>query len=69
MMIALYPSKKALKEHIGQRLQYQETSMFGPEYRDNGEFAVSNRPSIAGIKGREFFATVKMADGLITGVS
>lgn len=65
MMIALYSSKKELKENIGQPLKYQETSMFGPEYQSNGTFAVSNRPSITKIKGREFFAEVTMKDGLI----
>lgn len=68
-MIAFYESKKALKEHVGQKLRYQETSMFGEEYKANGSFAVCNRPSITGIKGREFFATVTMKDGLIEKVS
>lgn len=68
-MIALYASKKVLKECIGQPLKYRETSFFGPEYKDNGSFGVCNRPSITGIKGREFFATVTMAGGLISKVS
>jgi hypothetical protein len=67
-MIAVYPSKKVLKENIGKRLLYQETSMFGPEYRDNGVLTVANRPHITGI-GREFFAQVTMKDGIITKVS
>lgn len=67
-MIVLYPSKKVLKENIGQRLKYQETSMFGPEYRDNGVLTVANRPHITGM-GREFFAQVTMKDGLIQKVS
>lgn len=67
-MIAIYPSKKVLKENIGQRLRYQETSMFGNEYRDNGVLTVANRPHITGI-GREFFAQVTMKDGIITKVS
>jgi len=66
-MIAFYPSKKVLKEKIGQRLRYQETSMFGNEYRENGTFVVANRPHITGM-GREFFAEVTMKDGLIAGV-
>ena len=33
MMILNYPSKKELKENIGQSLRYTETSMFGPEYK------------------------------------
>lgn len=65
MLIALYPSKKELKENIGKKLKYRETSFFGPEYKDNGRFVVCNRPSITGIKGREFFAEVTMKDGLI----
>lgn len=65
MMIVHYPSKKALKEAIGSRLKYQETSMFGPEYRSNGSFVASNRPAITGIKGREFFAKITMKDDLI----
>ena len=67
-MIVLYPSKKVLKENIGKRLRYQETSMFGPEYRDNGVLTVANRPHITGM-GREFFAQVTMKDGLIQKVS
>ena len=69
MMIALYPSKKVLKENIGKRLKYRETSMFGSEYKSNGSFAVCNRPSITGIKGREFFAEMTMKDDLIEKVS
>ena len=66
-MIAYYPSKKALKECVGKPLRYVETSMFGPEYVDNGTIVVANRPHITGL-GREFFAEVKMKDGLIVGV-
>ena len=69
MMIALYPSKKVLKECVGQRLKYRETSMFGSEYKSNGKFCVCNRPNITGIKGREFFAEVTMKDDLIAKVT
>jgi hypothetical protein len=67
MMIFDYPSKKALKECIGQRLKYRETSMFGDEYRADGVLTGCNRPHITGHK-REFFANVTMADGRIAGV-
>jgi len=67
-LIANYPSKKNLKEHIGQPLRYIETSFFEPEYYDNGVLTVANRPHITG-QGREFFAQVTMDDGLIKGVS
>jgi hypothetical protein len=69
MIIALYASKKVLKENIGKRLNYRETSMFGAEYRPDGKFCVSNRPSITRIKGREFFAEITMRDGLIDKVT
>ena len=69
MMIFNYVSKKELKENIGKSLNYTETSFFGPEYKDNGTFVGCNRPSITGIKGREFFAEVTMKNGLIEKVS
>ena len=68
MLIFHYPSKKALKESVGQCLRYEETSVFGPEYKRDGKLTGSNRPAITGIKGREFFAEVTMKDGLIAKV-
>lgn len=68
MMLALYPSKKELKASIGQALKYQETSLFGAEYKPTGTFCVANRPPITGL-GREFFAEVTMENGLIKKVS
>ena len=68
MIIFNYKSKKELKEHIGQRLQYIETSLFGPEYKQDGVLVGANRPHITG-QGREFFASVTMRDGLIERVS
>ena len=65
MLVTGYKSKKELKENIGQRLVYRETSMFGPEYKSTGSFVVAHRPAITGLPGREFFASVTMADGLI----
>ena len=69
MMLALYPSKKDLKAAIGQSLKYQETSMFGPEYKSDGKFCVAGRPSITSIVKREFFAEVTMEAGLIKKVT
>ena len=66
-LVVKYPSKKALKENIGNRLRYIETSLFGPEYSDNGMLTVANRPYITG-QGREFFAQVWMENGLIAKV-
>ena len=67
MLIFNYPSKKALKENIGSELKYIETSMFGAEYRRDGQLTGANRPHITG-QGREFFAQVTIKDGLIASV-
>lgn len=69
MVILNYVSKKALKEQIGRALNYTETSMFGDEFKTNGTFTGCNRPSITGIKGKEFFASVTMTNGLISKVA
>ena len=61
-MHAHYATKKELKAAVGQPLRFSETSMFGPEYKPNGEFCVTN------IK-RTWFASVKMEDGKIKKVS
>jgi hypothetical protein len=63
-LIVKYPSKRTLKEAVGNPLRYIETSMFGPEYVDNGVLTVANRPHITGL-GREFFARVTMVNGKI----
>ena len=67
MIILNYNSKKELKLNIGKRLNFIETSFFGPEYVSNGQMTGANRPHVTG-KGREFFATVNMVNDLITGV-
>jgi hypothetical protein len=67
MIVFNYPSKKVLKENVGQPLAYIETSLFGEEYVRTGKLTGANRPHITG-QGREFFATVTMKDGLIARV-
>ena len=64
MLILDYPSKRALRECIGQPLHYRETSLFGEEYRHDGTFVGGNRPHLTGHK-REFFAEVTMHNGRI----
>ena len=66
-LVVKYPSKKVLKENVGNRLRYIETSMFGPEYKSNGVLVVANRPHLTG-QGREFFAQVTMENDLIVKV-
>lgn len=64
-MVASYDTKKALKAAIGQHLLYQETSMFGPEFKSTGQFAVVG-PSAY---NRKWFAQVTMTNNVITKVT
>jgi len=65
MMAAHYKTKKDLKAAVGLPLRYEETSFFGPEYKENGSFAVVG-PSPT---QRKWFAQVEMQSGLIAKVS
>ena len=67
MLIFNYETKKAMKEAIGQPLKYTETSLFGPEFKPDGELTGCNRPHLTGYK-REFFASVTVKDGKIVKV-
>jgi len=69
MLIVNYSSKKEMRENIGKRLDYTETSMFGDEYLSDGTFFGSNRPSLTNNKGREFYAQITMENNLIKGVA
>ena len=62
MLGASYPTKKALKESIGEPLNYIETSMFGPQYKSNGTFAVVGPDPY---RKRSWYATVTMENDLI----
>ena len=62
MMGASYPTKKSLKESIGKPLRYVETSMFGPEYKENGTFTVVGPDAYT---DRKWYAMVTMKNGLI----
>jgi hypothetical protein len=64
MMGASYKTKKELKAAIGQRPRLIETSVFGPEYRDNGRITVVGPSPYE----RKWYATITMKDGLIARV-
>ena len=68
MLLTGYKSKKEMKAHVGHALRFEETSMFGPEYRTNGTFVAAHRPAVTGLPGREFFAEITMRDDLIADV-
>lgn len=65
MLGASYPTKKVLKESIGKPLKYVETSLFGPEYRDNGKFSVVGPCPYT---NRKWYAEVTMSGGKIAKV-
>ena len=65
MLAARYPTKKELKEAIGQPLQYEETSLFGTEYRTDGKLTVVGPSPYL----RKWYATIVMVDGKISKVS
>lgn len=60
-----YKTKKDLKASVGKPLGYSETSMFGPEYKRDGQFAVVGPSAYE----RKWFATVTMKEGIIAKVS
>jgi hypothetical protein len=64
MLGAIYKSKQALKESIGKELRYEETSIFGAEYKENGKFCVVGPSPYV----RKWYAEVTMENGLIKSV-
>ena len=57
MLLFYYPSKKALKESIGSELKFEETSLFGVEFKSNGVLTGANYPHMthAGCRGKGWF--------------
>lgn len=62
MLGANYKTKKELKEHIGKPLRYIETSMFGPEYKPDGNLTVVGPDPYT---NRKWYANIIMKHGLI----
>ena len=65
LMITGYRTKSELKAAVGKPLVYEETSMFGKEYKPDGRLPVAHRPKISARPGREFYAIVTMEAGII----
>ena len=61
MIAVQYKTKKDLKASIGKSLCYEETSIFGLEFKSNGSFAVVGPSAYQ----RKYFAEVHMENGLI----
>ncbi len=65
MLVLDYRTKKALKESVGGSLRYEETSIHGPEYVDNGTLYGVGPSAYE----RKWFAQVEMANGKIAKVA
>lgn len=61
MLVARYLTKKKLKESTGKHLHYEETSIYGDEYRPNGILTVVGPSAYK----RVWYAQVTMKDNLI----
>lgn len=64
MMAYDKPTKKALKESLGEPFMPEETSIFGDEYKGDGDYPVVG-PSPT---NRKWFAMVTVIDGKIAKV-
>ena len=58
-------TKKELKGAVGERPDFEETSMFGPEFHGDGRYTVVVPHPL----DRRWFATVTVEDGLIARVT
>ena len=58
-------TKKELKGAVGERPDFEETSMFGPEFHGDGEYTVVGPNPLL----RRWYATVTVEDGLIARVT
>ncbi len=65
MGISGFQTKKELKGAIGERPNFIETSMFGAEYKGDGEYCVVGPDPYK----RNWFATITVVDGRIAKVS
>jgi hypothetical protein len=61
MITVSYKTKKELKQNIGKELHYSETSVFGPEYKSNGNFCVAGLSPYK----RKWLAIVTMENNII----
>ena len=60
-----YKTKKQLKESVGKKLRYSETSMFGPEYVSTGKVTLVGPSAYE----RKWYATVTVENDIITKVN
>lgn len=65
MLVARYKTKKDLKNAVGKELRFEETSMFGSEYKSTGKFPVVGPSAYE----RKWYATVVMENDLIVKVA
>ena len=66
MLGVYYPTKKELKQNIGKKLNFVETSLFGREYKQNGVLTVVGPNPF---NNRKYYAQVTIKDDLIIKVT
>lgn len=64
MVVALYKTKKLLKESVGKRFNGVDPSMFGSSYKSTGTFPVVGPSAYE----RKWYAQVTLADDIIVKV-
>jgi hypothetical protein len=62
MLGADYPTKKALKEALGEEPRFIETSPFGPQYSGDGRYSVVGPDPY---RARNWYAMVTIENGVI----
>ena len=65
MMGATYATQKAMKESVGTAPKFVETSMFGAEFKGDGNYVVVGPDAY---RNRKWYAEVTVKDGLIAKV-
>ena len=65
MGIVGFKTKKALREAVGARPRFVETSIMGPEYNGDGLYTIVGPD----VYSRKWFATVTVVDGKIAKVT
>lgn len=66
MLGAPYATKKELKANRGKPMRYIETSIFGPEYKGDGDYTVVGPDPE---RNRKWYANVTVKDGVISKVT
>jgi len=65
-LLFLYPTKSHLHKEMGKPLAYEETSIFGAEYKGDGEYYGGGNLSLDWRLGRRWDALITIDNGVIS---